>query len=81
MNDLQLAKEKHQAFKDWRQTNNKLLPYDMVVSVLTTGFWPTYKVRSACRPHTQRLPAAREREGWAAWLAAVAVGESRQAPC
>ena len=41
VNDLQLAKEKHQAFKDWRQEHNKPLPYDLVVSVLTTGFWPT----------------------------------------
>ena len=44
VNDLQLAREKHQNFTDWKRENGRSLMYDMVVSVLTTGFWPTYKV-------------------------------------
>lgn len=44
MNDLQIAREKHTMFAEWRADHNASLPYDMVVSVLTTGFWPTYKV-------------------------------------
>lgn len=50
VNDLQLAKEKHQAFKDWKGTQSRQLPYDMVVSVLTTGFWPTYKACLFTKP-------------------------------
>ena len=46
VNDLQLAREKHQNFTDWKRENGRSLMYDMVVSVLTTGFWPTYKVRA-----------------------------------
>lgn len=48
VNDLQLAREKHQHFTDWKNNNNRQLPYDLVVSVLTTGFWPSYKVSPAC---------------------------------
>ena len=44
MNDLQLAREKHAGFAEWKTEQNRTLPYDLVVSVLTTGFWPTYKV-------------------------------------
>ena len=47
VNDLQLAREKHQNFTDWKRENGRSLQYDMVVSVLTTGFWPTYKVRAS----------------------------------
>ena len=46
VNDLQLAREKHAVFADWKAEQSRTLPYDMVVSVLTTGFWPTYKVSS-----------------------------------
>lgn len=44
VNDLQLAREKHATFAEWKAERQKTLPYDMVVSVLTTGFWPSYKV-------------------------------------
>eukprot|EP00198_Chlamydomonas_reinhardtii_P003599 XP_001692935.1 cullin [Chlamydomonas reinhardtii] len=40
--DLQLAKEKQQHFDDWLKKGSKL-PIDLSVTVLTTGFWPTYK--------------------------------------
>ncbi len=42
--DLQLAREKQQSFDDWKERTNKSLPIDLTVTVLTTGFWPTYKV-------------------------------------
>lgn len=47
VNDLQLAREKHTIFNEWRLEEGRVLPYDLVVSVLTTGFWPTYKVASS----------------------------------
>lgn len=43
VNDLQLAREKQTVFADWRVAQNRVLPYDLVVSVLTIGYWPTYK--------------------------------------
>ena len=43
VNDLAMAREKTAAFVEWKQANNKKLPYDLSVNVLTTGFWPTYK--------------------------------------
>ncbi len=48
VNDLQLAREKHAGFNEWKTEQKRTLPYDMVVSVLTTGFWPTYKVCHSC---------------------------------
>jgi cullin 1 len=42
--DLQLAKEKEKQFAEWLGVNGVTLPLDMNVTVLTTGFWPTYKV-------------------------------------
>lgn len=45
--DLQLAREKQQDFDRWKGDNNKALPIDVNVTVLTTGFWPTYKVPAA----------------------------------
>ncbi|KAG2490035.1 hypothetical protein HYH03_011500 [Edaphochlamys debaryana] len=41
--DLQLAKEKQQHFDDWLKDKGKKLSIDLSVTVLTTGFWPTYK--------------------------------------
>lgn len=48
MTDLQLAREKQQGFEAWQKENGKSLSIDMSVQVLTTGFWPQYKVRP-CR--------------------------------
>lgn len=44
VNDLQLAKEKERQFDEWRESKGLTLPIDMNVTVLTTGFWPSYKV-------------------------------------
>ena len=44
--DLQLAREKQQAFETWQRHNSKSTPLDLSVTVLTTGFWPAFKVRS-----------------------------------
>ena len=44
VNDLALAKEKEAAFGEWRERKAVALPCDMSVTVLTTGFWPSYKV-------------------------------------
>lgn len=41
--DLQLAREKQQQFEDWMEQRSKKLSIDLSVTVLTTGFWPTYK--------------------------------------
>jgi len=43
VNDLAMAREKTAAFVDWKTQNDRKLPFDLSVSVLTTGFWPTYK--------------------------------------
>lgn len=43
VNDLALAKEKEKAFEEWVKMREMSLPVDMGVTVLTTGFWPTYK--------------------------------------
>lgn len=48
--DLQLAREKQQAFDEWKQNTNKQLPIDLSVTVLTTGFWPTYKSMDLALP-------------------------------
>lgn len=48
--DLQLAREKQQAFEAWQKDNGKTLSIDMSVQVLTTGFWPQYKVRRNLHP-------------------------------
>ena len=41
--DLQLAKEKERTFTEWQDRKSIKLALDMNVTVLTTGFWPTYK--------------------------------------
>lgn len=48
--DLQLAREKQQQFDDWIQRNNKQLSIELNVTVLTTGFWPTYKSTDLALP-------------------------------
>ncbi|WIA23650.1 hypothetical protein OEZ85_000353 [Tetradesmus obliquus] len=48
--DLQLAREKQQNFDEWKQRKNKQLPIDLSVTVLTTGFWPTYKSMDLALP-------------------------------
>lgn len=45
VNDLALAREKQQAFEDWMKNSERKLKIDFNVTVLTTGFWPSYKVR------------------------------------
>ena len=67
--DLSLAKEKQQNFEAWQRQERRALPIDMTVQVLTTGFWPQYKVRlrrprppptwlsSACMHAAQRMQA------------------------
>ncbi len=44
--DLQLARDKQQGFEDWKRENaaDKPMAMDLQVTVLTTGFWPSYKV-------------------------------------
>lgn len=62
--DLQLAKEKQADFERWKRDNNRQLPVEMSVTVLTTGFWPTYKVTarasrqsySVSASHAARIP-------------------------
>jgi hypothetical protein len=49
--DLQLAREKQQNFEAWQKEHSKQLPIDMSVQVLTTGFWPQYKVLAKPPPH------------------------------
>ena len=46
MTDLQLAREKQQAFESWQRSNSKSSPIELSVTVLTTGFWPAFKVPS-----------------------------------
>ncbi|EFN56087.1 hypothetical protein CHLNCDRAFT_22706 [Chlorella variabilis] len=43
VNDLQLAKEREKAFEEWRERKGFAGGMEMNVTVLTTGFWPTYK--------------------------------------
>mmetsp|Transcript_11025 Transcript_11025/g.19100 ORF Transcript_11025/g.19100 Transcript_11025/m.19100 type:complete len:748 (-) Transcript_11025:342-2585(-) len=48
--DLQLARDKQKAFQDWMDSKAKTLPIDVSVTVLTTGFWPTYKTIELALP-------------------------------
>ena len=43
VNDLSMAKDKERAFADWRERAARTVPLDLSVTVLTTGFWPSYK--------------------------------------
>jgi hypothetical protein len=56
VNDLSLAKEKQQTFEVWQREEGRTLPIEMTVQVLTTGFWPQYKVRMPAQHPL--LPAA-----------------------
>ncbi|KAK9861186.1 hypothetical protein WJX84_011054 [Apatococcus fuscideae] len=48
--DLQLARDKQQQFEEWRTSQNKSLRIDLTVTVLTTGFWPSYKATDLALP-------------------------------
>ncbi|KAK9809634.1 hypothetical protein WJX73_009175 [Symbiochloris irregularis] len=48
--DLALAREKQQDFERWRNEDDRSVPIDMGVTVLTTGFWPTYKAVDLALP-------------------------------
>lgn len=39
-----------QNFEDWQQQHSKSLSIEMTVTVLTTGFWPTYKQMELALP-------------------------------
>lgn len=57
MTDLQLARDKQRTFEEWKRDNpdeGRPLAMDLQVTVLTTGFWPSYKVCSHCS-HTLTL--------------------------
>jgi len=41
--DLQLAREMQQRFEDWKRERGNAIDLDVSVTVLTTGYWPTYK--------------------------------------
>ena len=43
MQDLQLAREMQQRFEDWKRERGNAIDLDVSVTVLTTGYWPTYK--------------------------------------
>jgi len=48
--DLALAREKQQSFEEWMRANDKKLRIDFNVTVLTTGFWPFFKVVELALP-------------------------------
>lgn len=48
--DLQLAREKQQVFEQWKESKGRDLAVDLSVTVLTTGFWPTYKAMDLALP-------------------------------
>ena len=44
MTDLTLARENQNNFEDYLRNNTNVNPgIDLTVTVLTTGFWPSYK--------------------------------------
>ncbi|KAL4451507.1 hypothetical protein ABPG75_007169 [Micractinium tetrahymenae] len=43
VNDLQMAKEREKSFEEWRERKGLAGGMEMNITVLTTGFWPTYK--------------------------------------
>jgi len=47
--DLQLAKEDQRRFVDW-MAEHRRPPVDMTVTVLTTGYWPSYKALELTLP-------------------------------
>jgi len=48
--DLRLAREKQQQFDEWKARNTKDSSIELNVTVLTTGFWPTYKAVDLALP-------------------------------
>ena len=64
--DLQLAREKQAAFDDWMGGAEKELAIDLSDTVLTTGFWPTYKARARAGRRAGRRPRRppRRRQAW-----------------
>lgn len=48
--DLTLAREKQANFEEWMGGQAKKLKIDLNVTVLTTGFWPTYKAMDLALP-------------------------------
>lgn len=49
--DLQLARDNQAAFEQWMDEDESRKPkVDLVVTVLTTGFWPTYKFMELALP-------------------------------
>jgi len=49
--DLQLARENQGIFEDWLEEQPQRKPnIDMTVTVLTTGYWPTYKFMELALP-------------------------------
>ena len=59
MNDLSLAKEKQQTFEVWQREEGRSLPIEMSVQVLTTGFWPQYRVRAGFPATTLSISVSR----------------------
>lgn len=48
--DLQLARDKAAAFQEWKDRSGRQFAVDVSVTVLTTGFWPTYKAMDLALP-------------------------------
>lgn len=48
--DLRLAREKQQEFDNWKSNSGGDTGIDLTVTVLTTGFWPTYKAVDLALP-------------------------------
>ena len=61
VNDLQLAREKQAAFDSWRAKSGQAAAggIDLTITVLTTGFWPTYKARGGGRVRRRACVGAR----------------------
>jgi cullin 1 len=53
--DLQLAKEKDRAYGEWLARQAATLPLDMSVTVLTTGFWPSFKPLEVALPEAMMV--------------------------
>lgn len=50
VNDLHVGREKQQQFDEWKQGQPDQLSIDLSVTVLTTGFWPSYKAVDLALP-------------------------------
>ena len=58
--DLQLARDKQQNFDEWKREHaaERPLSLDLSVTVLTTGFWPSYKASTQFARHCHIVPDA-----------------------